>query len=136
MEQFSQQRSALVVEGEVALARVVDRDDDVTLALPAKRAGALDYPYDVDVYLLPLSAGESIRVHVDSVLIDPLVRVGYRAAGDVEMIDDDDSGGGVFGLNAELIYHAEYVSTYLLVIDDPSGEVGGYTLTVEPAGNG
>ena len=49
-----------------------------------------------------------------------------------EADEDDDSGGGLFGLNAELLFQAEVERTYRIVIDDPSGESGGYTLVVEP----
>ncbi len=41
-----------------------------------------------------------------------------------------DSGGGLFGLNAELAYRAEEDRTYRVVVDDPTGQTGGYTLTV------
>ena len=44
---------------------------------------------------------------------------------------DDASGGGLFGLNAELTYQAEKDRVYRVVIDDPGGAVGGYALTVE-----
>ena len=40
--------------------------------------------------------------------------------------------GKLFGLNAELLFQAEVERTYRIVIDDPSGESGGYTLVVEP----
>ncbi len=47
-----------------------------------------------------------------------------------DTVEDDDSGGGLFGLNAELVYRAEEDRTYRIAIDDADGETGGYTLTV------
>ena len=130
VEQFSDEKARVGIEGEVALTPLSDPDDAVTLEVPARRAGAIDYPYDVDFYLLPLAAGETVRVRVDSTQIDPFLRIDYRDSAAVT--EDDDSGGGLFGLNAELVYQAEDDRVHRIVINDQFGEVGGYTLTIEP----
>jgi hypothetical protein len=129
VEQFSEDKARVGVEGDVSLTPLADSDDGVILEVPAKRAGAIDYPYDVDHYLLPLHAGDTVRIRVDSTQIDSFIRIDYRDSPDVT--EDDDSGGGLFGLNAELVYQAEDARTYRIMIDDPSGETGGYTLTIE-----
>ena len=47
---------------------------------------------------------------------------------------DDDSGGGIFGLNARITYRAAQSGRYLIsVIDANSVDVGGYFLTVSEA---
>ena len=130
VEQFSEDKARVGVEGDVSLTPLADSDDGVILEVPAKRAGAIDYPYDVDHYLLPLHAGDTVRIRVDSTQIDSFIRIDYRDSPDVT--EDDDSGGGLFGVDAELVYHAEDDRTYRVVIDDPNGETGGYTLTIEP----
>ena len=130
IEQFSDARARVGVEGDVSLTPLSDPDDGVILEVPAQRAGAVDYPYDVDHYLLSLNAGDTVRVRVDSTQIDPAVRIDYLDSPDVA--EDDDSGGGLFGLNAELLFDVEVDRTYRIVIDDSSGESGGYTLVVEP----
>lgn len=84
---------------------------------------------DLDYYLLSLRAGETVRVFVDSVLTDPLLSIDYRHSPDSTV--DDDSGGGLFGVNPELFFRAEAERVYRIVIDDPSGAVGGYTLSIE-----
>ena len=66
---------------------------------------------------------------MDSVLTDPLLSIDYRHAPDSTV--DDDSGGGLFGVNPELFFRAEADRVYRIVIDDPSGAVGGYTLSIE-----
>ena len=129
VEQFSEDRARVTVEGDAALMPLSEPDDGVILEVPAKRASAIDFAYDVDQYLLPLDAGETVRIRVDSTQIDSFIRIDYRDSPDVT--EDDDSGGGLFGLNAELVYHAEDARTYRIMIDDPSGETGGYTLTIE-----
>ena len=134
IEQYSEARARVGVEGDVLLTPLSDPDDGVILEVPAKRAGAVDYPYDVDHYLLSLNAGDAVTVRVDSTQIDPVIRIDYLDSPDYD--EDDDSGGGLFGLNAELLVQAEVERTYRIVIDDPSGESGGYTLVVEPGDSG
>ena len=131
VEQYSEEKTRVGIEGEVALTPLSDPDDRVTLEVPVRRAGAIDYPYDVDYYLLSLAAGETVRVRVDSTQIDPFLRIDYRDSPEI-IAEDDDSGGGLFGLNAGVVYQAEDDRVHRIVIDDPSGQVGGYTLTIEP----
>ena len=130
VEQFSEDRTHVTVDGNASLTPVNDPDDGIILDLPDRRAGAIDYPYDLDYFLLSLRAGEVIRILVDSTQIDPLVRIDYYDS--PATVEDDDSGGGVFGLNAELVYRADAERYYRIAIDDAGGDIGGYTLTVVP----
>jgi len=129
VEQFDDRRASVQVEGTAPLVPLTDPDDGVTLDLPVRRAGAIDYPYDVDYYLIPLHAGETVRVLVDSLLTDPLLTVDYRHS--LAAAVDDDSGGGLFQLDAELVFRAEVDRVHRFVIHDPRGAVGGYTLSIE-----
>lgn len=128
VDQFHDRTARVWIKGDASLVPLTDADDGATLGVHARHAGAIDYPYDVDTYLLPLHAGDAVRARVDSVLVDPFLRIDYRRSADVA--EDDDGGGGLFGLNAEMTYHAEEDRTYRVVIDDPTGQTGGYTLTV------
>ena len=129
VEQFDDRKVRVQVAGDAPLVPLADADDGVTLELPVRHVGALDYPYDVDYYLIALDAGETVRVRVDSLLIDPYLQIDYRHSPDTT--DDDDSGGGLFGLGAELVFQAETSRVYRFVIKDLGSDVGGYTLTVE-----
>ena len=122
VEQFDDRKAAVRLEGDAALVPLTDPDDDVTLELPVRRIGLIDYPYDVDYFLLSLQAGETVRVLVDSVLVDPLLP---------DSTTDDDSGGGLFGFSAELIFRADVARVYRIVINDPGGDTGGYVLSIE-----
>jgi len=130
VEQFLEDTADVVIEADVGLIPVDDPDDGAFLQVPARRAAALDYPYDVDQFHVPLRADETVRIRVDSTAVDPYLRVDYRFSDDV--ISDDDSGGGVFGESAELVLRADRDRTYRVVIDDAYGDgMGGYTLTIE-----
>ncbi len=131
VEQFMEDAADVVIEADAALTPVADPDDGAFLDVPASRAAALDYPYDVDYFHIPLRAGETVRIRVDSTAIDPYLTVDYRFSDDV--ISDDDSGGGVFGVGSELVLRADHDRTYRVVIDGIHGdEMGGYALTIEP----
>ena len=92
----------------------------------------IDFPGDHDVYKISLNEGQIINIQVDSVLIDPYVLiVPDRPFHDDEIISDDDSGQGVFGLNAELTYQAPESGRYVILVTDRlSYGFGGYSLTV------
>jgi hypothetical protein len=111
VEQFDDRTSPVQLHGDAALVPLSDPDDGITLKLPVRRIGVIDYPYDLDYFLIPLQAGETIRVLIDSVMVD--------------------SGGGLFGFSAELIFLPDLDRVYRIVITDPWGDVGGYVLSIE-----
>lgn len=96
--------------------------------------GWLNFPGDIDVFQVYLEAGERVNIQVDSALIDPYFSIfpddfGYSWRR--HSISDDDSGGGVFGLNAELTYEAPENAFYNIIVESALGyEIGGYTLTL------
>ena len=51
-----------------------------------------------------------------------------------EVVTDDDSSGGIFGLNSQIIYQAPKDGEYFISVSDSAGfDVGGYALTVSVA---
>ena len=110
-----------------------DPDDGREITLGHTVAGSLDYPTDIDYFLINLSAGERVEISVASVLIDPLVSIDFTGATEEQFATDDDSGGGIFGLDSHLDYKAPRTGTYFIVVKDAVGlDVGGYFLTVAP----
>ena len=97
------------------------------------RRSALITPAIATCLSLTWKTASIITMHVDSIAIDPLV--GILAAGSEfgEFVEDDDSGGGLLGLNAELHFKATQAGTHLILVEDAFAEVaGGYILTVKP----
>ena len=110
-----------------------DPDDGREITLGQTLVGGLDYPIDVDYFVISLSAGESVEISVASVLTDPLLTVDFTGATEEEVATDDDSGGGIFGLDSQLEYTAPRTGAYFIVIEDALGfDVGEYFLTVAP----
>ena len=98
--------------------------------------GTIDYPWDMDFYLLALDAGQTVEIVVDSAMIDAYLTVDFYGARQEEVVEDDDSGGGLFGLNARVLYTAPRRGDYFLVVEDAEYEVGGYLLTVTEVASG
>lgn len=68
---------------------------------------------------------------VDSAVIDPYVQVTYPDARFGHFVEDNDSGGGLFGLNADLTFRAPHSDLFTVVVGDFTGRnVGGYSLAV------
>jgi S1-C subfamily serine protease len=110
-----------------------DADDGRPVRAGETVTAQIDYPGDSDIFRLDLRAGNTVRVRVDSLLMDPYLTVDFADAGPDDRVHDDDRGGGMFGMNAEVVYTAPRDAEYWLVIEDSYGaETGGYLLTVEP----
>jgi S1-C subfamily serine protease len=112
-----------------------DTDDGRRLKLDNPLWGSLDFPGDVDYFVIDLEAGEAIYLQAASSMIDPYLAVDYEGAGDDQIISDDDSGGGVFGLDAELTYLAPHAGRYQVVVVGATGmAIGGYGLSLQRPG--
>ncbi len=121
------------VRSDVPLTPYIDTDDgkDITLEQPV--FGNIDYPGDMDYFVIDLEPGQVVDIMVDSVMIDPRVRVDFLGATGEEMLTDDDSGGGLFGTNAKLTYKAPHSGDYFIIVSEAAPRFGGYILTVDEA---
>lgn len=109
----------------------LDPDDGKTIGMDETVVAAMDFPGDVDYFLIDLKAGETIEINADSLNIDTLVRVHYPRA--KEIVLDDDSGGGLFGNNAKVVYRAVRDDKFFVVVGAARFGTGGYLLTVSQA---
>lgn len=105
-----------------------------TLNIGEYIAGFVDYEGDSDMYKVTLAAGDEIYLRVESILIDPYLRV------DIPQLDmnygdipgDDDSGGGLFGYDAEMSYRAPQDGVYYITVSGGYSMMpGGYFLTLD-----
>ena len=111
-----------------------DVDDGVSIAVGQTVLASIDHPADQDYFVVDLDEGETIEITADSVTFDPFIRVDFPGALPEQLIFEDDSGGGMFGLKAQLIYKAPNPGSYLIVIESMArDQVGGYFLTVAQA---
>ena len=132
IEQDNFSTAFLRFDSNQTLIPYAEATDNHRLNLGDEVYAKIDFPGDRDVFKISLNEGQIINIQVDSVLIDPFVWiVPDRPFSDDELISDDDSGQGVFGLNAELTYKAPESGRYnILVTDRLNYGFGGYILTV------
>ncbi len=95
--------------------------------------GALDFPGDIDTFRIVLHKGDEVNIQVSSLLIDPYLIVDLldKPFPREALIEDDNTGGGVLGRDAELTFRAPKLGTYLIVVTDLADSVGGYVVKVQ-----
>ena len=93
--------------------------------------GNMDYPGDVDHFLLQLEANETVEILARSALADIILTVDFLGATGEQIVQDDDSGGGLFGLDSRIVYRAPHSGNYFVVVRDASRSApGGYIISV------
>lgn len=108
-----------------------DHGTAVTIGEPV--AGNGDYPGDLDWYRLDLTAGQVVTISVSSVNIDAAILIDIlEPANTSAFASDSDSGGGVIGYDARLVFTAPETATYAIAVFDETGfGPGGYIVSVE-----
>jgi S1-C subfamily serine protease len=121
----------ITLESNVDLYPITDLDDGRGLLRAADITGNIDYPGDLDYYNLILKEGDKVNIVAQSISVDPVLVVGRVGAADAQFLFDDDTGGGVFGIDAEMSFIAPDSGTYHVVVGDAVGNsTGGYLLDV------
>lgn len=117
------------------LVKARDTDDQKILKVGETYLGSIDHPDDFDIFQLSLNKGDVVEIEVDSLSIDPLLIVSQESALKLEIYEDDDGGGGIFGSNSKLILEASERGTYFIEVGNAfyGTEMGGYFLSVAPA---
>lgn len=128
---FEAQPIEVALESNFPMRRLVDPDDGKTVEAGAAISGYSDYPGDIDYYLIDLAAGDTITVLASAVLMDPEIIIDLPDNALDSLASDSDSGGGLFGTDAELTFTAEDDDIYLLVVVDSLYGPGGYVLTID-----
>ena len=122
------------VTSSVGLKPLDDPDDGRSIVIGDVIAASLDFPGDWDWYSIDLQEGDTVRIYTDSAPVDTLLFVGSSDSEYQEFVSDDDSGGGLFGLNSEIVYRAPHTGEYFVVVTEAVENAnGGYYLSVETA---
>ena len=116
------------------LVRYPDPDDGRRVHVGDTIVGCGDYPADADYFEIDLEAGQKVEITVRSVALDPFLAIAYPGLSRDQIVGDDDSGGGVTGLEAQFAYEAPHYGVYWIVVGDVALQNrGGYLLMVESA---
>lgn len=130
VKQFSETPAEVKVRSNLPLVPYGDPDDGFILTVGETVRGVIDYPSDVDHFAVDLATGAQVEVLVDAVAIDPVVGVTFPGAKADEYIQDDDSGGGLYGVSARLTFQAPSTGRYTVIVASWGEYTGAYLLTV------
>ena len=137
VEMASGDTSGFELTANVRLKTLSDPDDGTTIEVGETVTGSLDHLSDWDWYAIDLKEGETVRISTDSLNVDTVIYVDFPNSRNNQVVSDDDSGGGLSGINSELVYRAPHTGEYFIAITDAVGSsVGGYYLAVELAREG
>ena len=126
--------SSFDLTSSIALYPINDPDDGQTIAAGETVAGSIDHHEDIDWYSIYLQEGETIEISANSLNVDTYLFVDFPNSRDNQVVSDDDSGGGLFETDSELIYRALQTGEYYIAVRDAAAySVGGYYLSVVPA---
>jgi hypothetical protein len=92
-----------------------------------------DYMQYYDLYSLRVRQGQEVRITMRSETLDSVLEVGVMSpAGFAVAAYDDDSGGGIYGLDAQVSFTAEQSGTLIIRAQSLSPMTPGeYTISVE-----
>ena len=137
VEMASGDGSNFKLYSSVRLRPLTDPDDGRTINVGETIAGNLDHFSDWDWYSLSLNEGETVRISTDSFNVDTLLYVDFEGSRSNQIVADDDSGGGLYGTNSELIYRAPHAGEFFLAVTSAvENSFGGYYLKVDKARQG
>ena len=131
------------VSGETTLAashRLVQFDDPDrgrSIQIGQTLHGNIDFPTNVDYFFLDLVRNETVEIVVRSILADTqLTLVGYQGETLEVWIRDENSGGGLFGRDARIVFKAPYTGVYFVDVANVhprSHAPAGYVVSVDQA---
>ena len=132
VRQFDDSQTNVKISSSCNLIPFNDIDDGMSVGAGQTITASIDCPGDWDYFALDLAAYQTVTITVDSIAIDAYVEVGSPDGIDEDNWSDDDSGGGLFGTNAQLEFTAPQSGRYYISVSDVYDEwSGGYILTVE-----
>ena len=131
---FSQIPEEATLTANRQFVRFIDPDQGQEIRVGQSFLGNIDFPGDLDYFLLHLERDEAVEVIARSALADPSLAIVRLGAPAEETIEDDNSGGGLFGLDARILFQAPYTGEYALIVVDAYGTApGGYIISVARA---
>ena len=137
VEMASGDSSSFDLTSNTVLYPIHDPDDGRRIAVGETVAGSIDHLQDIDWYTIRLEEGETVRISTDSLNVDTYLYVDFIHSRMNQVASDDDSGGGLFGVNAEMVYRAPKYGEYHIAITEAVGDsFGGYYLSVDGARDG
>ncbi len=135
IRQLAESPSEFTVRATHQLTKLFDPDNGQRIRLGQTVGGNMDFPGDTDHFRLHLERDETIEIVTRSALVDTLLTIDYLGATSEQIVQNDNSGGGLFGRDSRVVYRAPRTGTYFVVVRDANWSApGGYTVSVNSAG--
>ena len=106
------------VSSSVDLFPQDDPDDGRVIGRDATTFANMDYPGDVDYFQLSLTAGDTVEIIADSMLVDPMLSVDYRGAPEEAIVQADESVG-IYEDGDKLTFTAPHTGRYYVTVYSP-----------------
>ena len=133
ISQLTEELASFTLSATHSLIPIPDPDDGGQVRVGQAVRGNIDYPGDVDTYSVRLTANQKVELSATSFLLDTFLAADFYGASDEQIIIDDDSGGGLFGLDSQIVYRAPHTGNFLVVINNIFNDTGAYTLEIANA---
>jgi|WetSurMetagenome_2_1015567.scaffolds.fasta_scaffold24769_2 S1-C subfamily serine protease len=95
-----------------------DPDDGRVIGRSAAIFANMDYPGDIDYFELTLTAGDTVEVIADSMLVDPTLSVDYRGAPEEAIVQADETVG-IYDEGDKLTFTAPRTGRYYVTVTSP-----------------
>ena len=133
VSQLTEEPVSFTLESSHSLIPIPDPDDGTRFSVGQSVRGNIDYPGDIDAFAVRLTANQMVDFSVSSFLLDTFLIADFHGAVDEQIIVDDDSGGGLFGLDSNIIYRAPHTGEFVIAVYSTHNETGAYVLEIANA---
>ncbi len=133
VSQLTEEPVSFTLGSSHSLIPIPDPDDGTRFSVGQSVRGNIDYPGDIDAFAVRLTANQMVDFSVSSFLLDTFLIADFHGAVDEQIIVDDDSGGGLFGLDSNIIYRAPHTGEFIIAVYSTHNETGAYVLEIANA---
>jgi V8-like Glu-specific endopeptidase len=95
-----------------------DPDDGRVIGRDATLFANMDYPGDADYFQISLTAGNTVEIVTDSMLVDPMLSVDYRGAPEEAIVQADETVG-IYDEGDKMTFTAPHTGRYYVTVFSP-----------------
>ena len=129
--------SEVTLESSHSLVQFDDPDRGRRIQIGETLHGNIDFPTDIDYFFLDLQRNETVEIVVRSILADARLDMWAYQGDALEVrVRDENSGGGLFGLDPSIVFQAPHTGEYVLAVTNvhPRSQApAGYVISVNQA---
>ena len=122
-----------VIAANHSLVPINDPDSGKTIQVGQSIHGNMDYPSDVDYFILNLQRGQTVEILAQSLLTDMFLTLSIGGSPSPAATVSRDDGAGLLLRDSRMVIRAPVTASYYLIVQTFEPEpAGGYMLPVNP----